>query len=357
MRTLNVPTAALLVAAGVLFVTGCEDTPLVADPDGEMVVTASPAIVVIDEAAGESEGTSTISAQVFDSGGLPMDEVGITFTTGGGTLASGGNPVNTNGSGRATDVLTLGTDDPETVTVTARSAKVTGTVDVTRRLDPPPEAILSVTPANKQRRGLSVQFDGTASDAPGGVITCYQWRFVLNNDQSTLQVIQGGAPVSRPERAFGQLDDFGDDTSDFLTVTLNVSDDPDALTTFCAAGAPIAPTSAFSGIPDTLSNYEIVCDLTDPIQVDAGSPRTVQVLANDQVTVTLSGTGRDDESMVTYRWECGNDAGTVQVGPSPDVTCTYTNTGTSDIVYTGKLTVTNECGRSLSDTVSVTVTP
>jgi hypothetical protein len=93
------------------------------------------------------------------------------------------------------------------------------------------------------------------------------------------------------------------------------------------------------------------------VDVDAGANRTVQVDANDEVELTLSGTGFDDESTVTYRWECGNDLGTVQVGPSPDVDCTYTNTGTTAIQFTAKLTVTNECGMIRSDTVAITVTP
>jgi hypothetical protein len=351
---LAAPAAALVLAA-----PGCDSAPLAADPAGELVLTAAAKTIVIDQVAGETEGTSAIAAQVFDASGLPMKDVAITFTTSGGTLASNGEPVDTNAAGTATDVLTLRTADPSTVTITARSARVRGEVTVDKTLDTGnlvPEAAIGVPPTAKQRRGLQIEFDGTASADLDGTITCYQWRFDSTNDADD-EVIQGGPSVSRVNKAFGRLGDFRDDRSDVVTVTLYVSDDPDAPTTFCAPGADAAPIAAFNGIPASRVDYEIACDLTAPTSVSAGLDRTVEVDANGRASVRLAATGTDAESAVTYRWECNDAAGTVQVGPDPTATCTYVNRGPSAITFTPQITVTNACGMSTSETVDVVVAP
>ena len=347
-RTLAVLTA--IVALG-LALSGCESTDLTADPDGELKLSANPTTVVIDTSAGETEAQTSILAQVLDSAGFAMKDVAVTFLTSGGTLRSsaGGTPVaiKTNASGVAIDVLTLDLQDPASVEVGVASGALSQSVTITKTVsagNTPPSAVMSASPAAGQVKGLAVTFDGRASSDPDGAITCYQWTIDSNLNGSD-EVVQGSSE-SVVTRSYS--------VEQRLTVTLRVTDDTDAATTFCAPGAAPAPASRFSAATDFISGYEIACAIVPPTAM-AGTDQIVSA-GGGSVNVTLVGSAtQKDAAIASYTWDCAN--GTLaQTGQQ--VTCTYTNMNApNNTTYSAELRVTDVCGLVGTDRVNVTVTP
>ena len=325
-------------ALAMLAVASCESTPLTGPEDGDLRVSASPQTVVIDQSAGDTEGTSTIAAQLFDDDGRAMIGAEISFVTTAGALASGGPPnvVKTNSNGIATDTLTLDVNDDATVTVGAISGKLSAEATITKKLSQgnlPPEAHIEFNPDSEQRVGRSVLFDGRSSEDPDGAITCYQWE--IASTATERPEIRRGANLASFSTPFAE--------EQSLTVTLRVSD----------VAGPCDGTTDFNGVED-VQPYEIVCDLAGPDAI-AGNDQTVQ---GPTVTVTLDGSGSRDpdsgDSIEEYRWDCGN--GTA-IQTDPTVQCTYTNSGTTPRLFSAALTVTNECGLTDEDRVLITVQP
>jgi len=336
---------ALLAALAVM--TGCEDSGVVAPSDGQITVTANPATVVIDQAAGETEGQSTITAHVFDAGGFPLQGVDVLFTASSGSLASAPAgeapvPVETDANGLASDVLTLTVWDEDTAEVAATSGTLSGNVQVAMTLtgeNQPPTAVIDIDPPDEQIVDSSVVFDGSFSSDPDSLISCYKWEIVSNAGTEIVQ----GPNATRVSRLYSE--------AQTLDLTLQVSDVVDSAT-WCerCTGAPSAcgaDDSYFNGLQDR-ATYRIVCDPTAPVA--AGGPDQTVTLSGGQVVVYLNGGGSNDpESGITsYSWTCGN--GTA-AQPVVEAVCTYTSAAT----YTARLTVTNGCGMVSSDDVRVLV--
>ena len=340
--------AAALLALAALGLARCENTPLTGPEDGELRLSASPLTVVIDPEAGETSGTSTLAAQLFDGASRPMVDAEVVFATSAGSLASGGAPhtVKTNSSGIAVDVLTLGVDDGSSVKVNAISGKLSAEETITLQVNPdnvPPTADISIDPPNKQRLNELVVFDGTGSSDPDSDITCYQWQI-----NSTV--------VAQGPTASTFSDDFS--TAQRLTVTLRVSDDPNAPTTFCRSGgnAPTAPPEDFNGTAFT--RYDIVCDINAPVASIAGS--STLLLQGPSVTQTFSGSASDPDAgdtIVRFVWDCGNGQTMTGSPPLPTMTCNYAISGGTATTFIATLSVTNNCGLTGEDTVNVTVRP
>ena len=299
MRSRMFGTLMLLFLCCAVWIVGCEDSGVLAPTDSEISVSASPGTVIIDEAAGETEGQSQISAYLFDAEGFPLEGVQVSFSTTGGTLDSapaGQDPltVETNANGLARDTLTLVLADDSTVTVTARSGQLTGTVDVGKTVSSgnvEPEAFISADPDGQQRKTLPVNFSGVASDDPDGEITCWKWTITSDIPANSL-VAQG------PSRS-SFVDAYADEQT--LSVLLEVSDDPDpaSFCTFCEGSAATcgADNVYFSPFSDSIQ-YEIVCDLTDPFA--SGGPDRTVALSGGTVTVNLSGATSSDNESVSY---------------------------------------------------------
>ncbi len=329
---------ALLIAA----MAACEDSDLLAPSDGQIIMRASPAEVVIDVDAGETEGSTAITAQVFDAEGFPLEGVSVTFSTDAGDLAADA-ALETDENGVAATTLTFTIDDPQTANVTAFSATLSQTVGVGWTVvigNQPPLADIEASPASAQAKNKSVTFDGNGSTDPDGdSLTCYKWTVQGTVDGTT--VLQGQTR-SVITRTFTQEQD--------VTVTLFVSDDPDVFND-CAASDPPIDDSRLSPGSAVLSNYPIVCDLSAPT-ADAGSGNQTASLSSNGGTITLnldgSGSSEPDNSIVEYRWTCG-DATPAKFGEQQ--TCTYTSVGTYQI----QLRVTNECNQTDVDTFNLTV--
>jgi hypothetical protein len=345
----------LTVVLAAAFMPGCEDSVLMAPADSDFIIVANPPTVTIDEPEGETEGETIITVQIFDASNFPMEGVAVTFTATGGrlSLTAGGDtappPVTleTDASGMATVYLAVTLGDDSTVDVTARSGTLSASVTVTKNVlagNMQPEAYISAIPLNRQRINVPVNFSGANSlDPDDDDITCYKWT-ITSSIPSEDKVIQGHLRVSITQR-YSQ--------EQTLNVTLHVSDDPD-YGSFCNECDDIpancgASDSNFSPYFDSLDpQYEIVCDLSDPIA--RGGSDQVVTLVGGTVDVFLNGsTSSDPESTsLEYDWDCGN--GTPHIN-TPTATCTYTSAS----VYNATLSVTNDCNMTATDTVRITV--
>lgn len=342
MKKLRFPAAVATILGLVLFMVACEDSDLLAPSTGQIILRATPSQVIIDVAGGASEGATTVSAQIFDEGGFPLEGISVTFSTDAGTLADL-NAVETDENGIARTTLTFTINDPTVATVSAFSATLSDAISIGWTViagNQQPFADIEVDPSNQQAKGLSVTFDGNGSTDPDGdSLTCFKW---------TVQGAAFGTQVFQGQTRSVITVIFPNEDS--ITTTLFVSDDPDVFSD-CGASDPPIDDSRLSPGSAVVSNYPIVCDITRPV-ADAGSGNQTASLASNggTVNVTADGTGstEPDNSIVEYRWTCG-DATPAKFGANQ--TCSYTSTGS----YRVELRVTNECGQTDTDFFTVTI--
>lgn len=369
MRTTAILGLTALVLAALL-VGGCENTELTAPSDGVIVLAANPNNVDFnpddpnqerDPDTGEMIARSTIIAQIFDADGLPQENVGVVFTTSGGSLASGSTgsiqTVRTNANGIATDVLTLTESQSalQQVEVSARSAALSETVTVfINRIAPDaaPFAVISTNPMDVQGVGRPVIFDGTASFDPDDTdrITMYRWTITSTNPdpgKPNPEILEGPG-VSGFDRSFQNVQE--------LTVSLEVSSDPAAPLLF-ANGDPVPYSANVERI-----GYQI--QATACQDLDNQAPTAV-IAGPDQITAPLAGGGTgtqiqfdgslssDPDGVIEdYVWNCGNNTTPTplpgQIKPVK-VICRYSLVGT----YTATLQVRDN-GTGVIDPVTGT---
>lgn len=359
---------------------GCISSPVIAPTDGQLLVSANPTSIVLDEFAvpAVTSASSVITAQLLSASGVPQAGVSVLFATDGGELASSpagqaATPLETDDNGIVTDTLTLRLGDPPTTTVTVGSGTLTQTIGIEKTEIQPnraPIASIEADPSGSALVDETVLYDGsTSSDPDGDAITCYQWQFETSENISMFSSpplldcempnsacgVSQGPTNSLVTRSYEKVQD--------ADVTLRVTDDPSIA---CPPGGPAESSAAFSGL--TVHRTNVVCDRSDPI-ANAGSDEIVTLGMNSTpVTVPLSGANSFDleSSIMTWTWNCGNGTGIVtcpgdtdcRQGPSASsdqVECTYSAASTTP--YTVQLTVTNDCLRSGSDTIRVTVNP
>jgi hypothetical protein len=116
-------------------------------------------------------GTSVISAVVTDGSGRPITDIGVTFSSTSGSLQSGGDQIDTNSNGVATDILN--TTESATVTATTEngfSGQTTVTVGVGRVV-----CHMAVNNSTPEVDEVVSFFD--TSDDSGNQIVSYHWEF------------------------------------------------------------------------------------------------------------------------------------------------------------------------------------
>jgi len=362
-------TVLLLVAANFV---GCESSDITAPMDAQIIVRATPQTVIIDREAGETEGVSVITAQLFDAQGFPLDGIAVSFSTTAGTLATEPPPgqppitVETNSSGTAADTLTMTLNDPAEAVVTAQSATLSNDVTVNLDVDvgnQPPDAVVTISPSGGQAIDSFVTFNASLSSDPDfDPITCYQW------------IISSSLPAIDPVVFQGEtMSNFTESYSaeQTLTVQLRVSDVPNP-GTFCndcdAASLGCEAAASFFGAPDTVDFYEITCDPTPPVADIAGSDRTVSLSPPANGEAGLSSNSFDPEfpfsSFVDWVWTCGT-AQEFRCTTPPDcgivepVTCTYLTTGpkTVQLRIDSQPPCTGAAIQTAADQITITVVP
>jgi hypothetical protein len=328
-RIMRLTIAGAALLAPVMFLSGCEDTPLSAGKDYTMTLIAQPQTVVVNPAVGIDSAQASILATVLNADSVPQQGITVYFSNkGGGSLTSGVNGVKTNSSGIAADTLTVTADDPAEIDVIATSAALTATIKVTKStvgVNNPPTAEISVTPATSQATGQSVIFDGSGSSDPdeGGSITMYKWVITSTNpdDGEDNPIIVEGPGVSDVAFPSGALTAFVNVQN--LTVTLLVTDDPNAPAIY-AAGQPVA-YRAQQTVPYSITAVRC-SDNTKPTAVIAGA--AIQSLfgaAQSLQTLHADGTlSHDAETAIqSYTWNCGNGSEPTLVGDGSKAECAY----------------------------------
>ena len=354
------PVSPMLLVFAIVLAAGCEDTDITAPADSTITLVASPAAISINQEIGETRGSATIVAQLLSSSGIPQSGVPLFFTANGGLLGSTNNQcvaghcvttggpcvadsncpfitptsIETDANGLADDILTLRlSEDPISVDVTVQSTVSTTTISVGTNVSAGPQAQITASPADGARTGQPITFAATTQ--AGVVTTCFEW-FIRGN---SIETIYRTTPTLSKEygQQFSRLEEQD------LSITLRAS----------GQSGPCGPSLPFSQLEDSIT-YLIRCDFTDPT-VEAG-PNLTRSLANDQnvdgdVVVALSATAFDDEDPVlTYQWDC-DTADSPPAGAS--ATCSYNTEGT----FAPKVTVTNQCGRFVEDSLTVQINP
>jgi hypothetical protein len=346
----NAAAAALIVP----FALGCVSTPVSAPADGQVLISANPTTIVLDEFAtpAVTTGSARVTVQVLDKNGIPQSNVQVFIDATGGELASAALPdpeLETDDNGRVTDTLNVSLGDPAAIEVTARSGSLSATVGVVVNEVGPNQApvpTIDITPANSSLAGGTVIFDGSFSaDPDGDAITCYQWQFdttvAIANPvlacpppfASSRCEVEQGPDLRLLTRTY--------DDPQSVTVTLRISDDPSIA---CTTGPTALPKSSFNGI--TAAVYTILCAAPTAA---AGPDQSNVPLGGGSVSVSLSAAGSTPlADIVSYEWDCKNGDAPIS---GQSVMCTYTAIGT----YNVTLTVTNDCGRTDLDVVRITV--
>lgn len=350
-RTNAIRRAMLAVAAVALaaIAVGCEDSAVTVPNDGNILVTVNPNVMTIDPNQGQTQTTAQIVAAVFNNEGRPLEGVSLLFSTGGGTLSSNGQAIETDAQGLARDTVTVTTLSPSSFQVTVQSSAVIQTADVlveivginahpfasifetpTRRPDPTAPTGFTGAQINE-----TVIFDGTDSTDPDGdVITCFQWTLLSDTVPANNEVIQGpGAVALSREYAQEQV----------LTVFLRVSDRQDVGNLCVPGGTPVPDTFFLSAdSTDIIAEYPISC-VNEPPVADAGPDLTVNTF-NPQGSVFLDGTESVDPDAVViggrtlnYSWNCGNQFQAIPTATPGQVFCPYSSFGT----FSPELTVTD----------------
>lgn len=327
-----VPVAILVLAAVLL--SGCEDSDLTVSSGGTISVTANPGTVRIDPNVdtpdpdtGLFEGTTMITARVFDDQNLPQEGITVSFQSTASTPLEPASTV-TGSNGQAQSLLTLNhLDDPD-ILVSVLSGGVEGEVAVTLSVvgaNEFPQATATLSPFETAQVGQPVIFDGSASTDPDGDITCYQWEILSDNPDDPAnnpQIFQGTATSGLSKSFLNEQN---------LVVTLRVSDKA-GLT--CATinalnppgpGNPPEPETAFSPFV-FFDDYEITCQNPPPIAEIAG-PESYDLVGvfGQTVSLVLDGSlSRDDETPIDdWVWVCGGDLPPQPLGSPAVVRCSY----------------------------------
>ena len=254
-------------------------------------------------------GTLALSATVVDPAGEPLPDKVVVFSSQFGSLASNGAPLRSNDQGQVNDLLTLENLPLATtaVEVTATSAGVSATRNLTITSNESPVAVIQFSPENPSA-GDTVFFNGSLSNDPDGSIVEYHWDFGEGSLASGREA-QHRFSSARNHR-----------------VTLRVTDDQGAshaVGGVVAVGANQPPTGAFTFSPQ--------------------DPRV-----GDVITFDGRGSADPDGAIAAWRWSMGN--GIVREGPV--VNFSY-NSGRN---YNVTLTVEDDQGSSASVTETLTVT-
>ncbi len=402
--------AALLLAA-LLALPACEDSDIATPLDGVMVLTVNPAGVIIDPNLGESEKTVALTARAFDTNGLSLDGIIVTFEAVGGEFTT---PVSvtTDPNGVATASLVVRIQGESPVTVTAQSGLIIETATIPKLVvGNNQEALATFTPVPQtaQLLGRAVVFDGSLSTDPDGIVTCFQWEIdaargfcdqpdamgnqvacELNSDCTAAGAGTACDTARFDERvqgiaASGIQRSYPIETP--LTVTLRVSDNPafriiDDATGLapCDATAPLIPRDRFSPVFDT-QLYRIDC--FNPAPTANAGPDLRVPIANANNVFLDGGLSFDNQTGLAatcdplnpaitppggpgFKWNCGNQNAPIGQCPGTGATafCRYTATG----IYEATLTVkdkgtgifdavsgTFQCQKSATDTVMIEV--
>jgi hypothetical protein len=244
-------------------------------------------------------------------------------------------------------------------------------IEIPFRINEPPQANISIFPLAEGQVNEPINFDGSGSQDPDSIITCYKWEVLSDNPDpdfpgvGTPLVIQGRA-ASGFNRIFINVQT--------LSVVLYVADQEISGTFQCAdvygseQSAGVEPDSAFDDV--AVAVYELTCNNPPPTAVIAG-PDVITAIATPSMPASILLDGRlsfDGETVIDlYVWSCGSQFTPVPVvqGDPSRVICRYppgSYTATLEVVDQGTGVIDPNTGNfkcqkiSEADTVTISVT-
>ena len=311
----------------------CEDSGVIPPSDGSITASVNPASLTV---GANSTGEATVLAYLLTKDGAPVEGTNVIFTSSDGQLVKPGttqaaNTAFTDAQGLARLTLIVSSDDADDIEVTVQAGALTDTASLSKGVtgeQRPPTAQFTIEPCGNPCSGeinRSITFTSTSTDPnPGDVLT---FRWVLNSSVGAPQTV-GPTQSTRFSRTFSAAQD--------LNVTLEVSDDPTALTN---------PSSPGIWDDNVTKDYKI-CANRAPV-ADAAAT----TVNGRSVTVDGSGSTDPDGDTLTFNWACGNN--TTATGET--AVCTYLAAGS----FTVTLTVADQpsgCpARADTDTIVVVV--
>jgi hypothetical protein len=329
--------AALL---GILLVLAiaCEDSGVIPPSDGSITASLNPSSLTVN--AG-SQGQSTVLAYLLNKDGAAVEGANVIFTSTDGQLVKPGtteaaNTAFTDAQGLARLTLLVTADDADDIDVTVQAGALTSTATLSKGVvgqPRPPSASFTIEPCGTPCAGevnRSVTFTSTSTDPNPGDQLVFRWT--LDSSAGGAPQVVGPTQSTRFSRTFSSAQD--------LHVTLEVSDDPNALT---------SPGTAGIWDDQVTKDYKI-CANRAPV-ADA------QATVNGR-SATVDGSGSTDPdpgetATLTFNWQCGN--GTTATGET--AVCNYTATQTGSFTIT--LTVTDApdgcAARTDTDTTVVNI--
>jgi hypothetical protein len=332
---------------GILLVLAiaCEDSAVIAPSDGSITVTLNPTAVTVDpNVPANAEKSSDVRALVLDKDGRPVENSIVYFSSTGGRLVQpGSNPevaldsaaTDAQGIARATLVVTA--DDADEVEVTALSGALTSTATLTKNVvgeQRPPTASLTIEPCGDPCAGevnRVVTFKSTSTDPNDSDVLTFRWTILSSAASGSEQFV---TQSTRFSRTYTSAQD--------MTVTLEVSDDPSALS---------SPTTPGIWDDSAAKDYKI-CANQAPVAVAATG--TLPTGAYPRA-VPVDGTGSSDPDgdTLTFSWACGN--GSTVAGRT--AFCSYATPGSYTITLTVKDNPSGCAQKTGTDTVGVTLEP
>ena len=295
---------------------------ITAEPDPLQIIIGSAALETLSISANPSRfgpggGRCHIRAYAFDVNGNLLAGIPLVLSTTSGTFETGSSVYITDAQGLVQDFLHL----TETAAVKVESGDKSAEVEITVEETPDnqlPRADFSYSPASPVR-GEKVNFNGSLSSDPDGIIISWQWDF-------------GDGKIGSGERVTHKFNWTGSQGQSF-TVVLKVTDDRNgsSVTSKSITVQPEdenqLPTADFSYSPTAPQKGEA-------IYFNGG-------LSSDA-----------DGSIISWQWDFGD--GTTASGET--VTHTYDWTGEGNRSFIVTLTVTDDSNGFSVASKTVTVT-
>jgi PKD repeat protein len=282
-----------------------DDSGAVSFDSATAVIGEGDSQVPVAEAGGPYTGTVGVQVSVDGSGSSDSDGTIALYhwDFGDGNAASSSRPTAGNTyalSGDYTVTLTVVDNNGERATDTT-------TATISAGNQPP---VADAGPTVMGARGMVVDFDGSASTDPDGMIVQYDWDF---GDNSTPALDAG----QTPSHTYAVAGDY----TVVLTVTDNGGETDSDSTIASIASTGMVPTAEAGG----------------PYSGTAGVP----------VSFDGSGSNDSDGDLVAWNWDFGDG----NVGSGPTVSHTYSAGGQYDVI----LTVTDDTGDIDTDTTTADI--
>jgi PKD repeat protein len=288
-----------------VWLTVTDDNGTVRSDNTTAVIGEGDSQVPVAEAGGPYTGTVGVQVSVDGSGSSDSDGTIALYhwDFGDGNAASSSRPTAGNTyalSGDYTVTLTVVDNNGERATDTT-------TATISAGNQPP---VADAGPTVMGARGMVVDFDGSASTDPDGMIVQYDWDF---GDNSTPALDAG----QTPSHTYAVAGDY----TVVLTVTDNGGETDSDSTIASIASTGMVPTAEAGG----------------PYSGTAGVP----------VSFDGSGSNDSDGDLVAWNWDFGDG----NVGSGPTVSHTYSAGGQYDVI----LTVTDDTGDIDTDTTTADI--